>query len=130
MGTINPGRGRAMPCWLYLAACWKAALIGLEIYANPGAGHFDWLVGIVQPPVLIFSQHPGSEHGSLMRYLSQDGILNTIRTRAKGDFHWTKCLGQGHPARAAGCVGCSKGTLGGRKVSACAHDADTAHTDL
>lgn len=134
MGTINPGRGRAGACWLYLAARWKAPLIGLEIYANPGVGRFDWLVGIVQPPALIFSQHPGSEHGSLMRYLSQDWILNTIRTRAKGDFHWTKCLGLGHPALAAWCVGCSKGTRGSRKVRACARGTDTAltsaHTNL
>lgn len=116
MGTINPGRGRAVACWQYLAACWKASLIGLEIYANPGVGCFDWLVGIVQPGALIFSQHPGSEHGSLMRYLSQDRILNTIRTRAKGDFHRTKCLGLGHPTLAAGCVACTKGTLGSRKA--------------
>lgn len=109
MGTINPERGRAAAYWLYLAACCEASLIGLAIYANPSVGRFDWLVGIVQPPVLIFSQHPGSEHGSLMRSLSQERILNTIRTRARGDFHRTKCLGLGHPAPVVGCVGCSKG---------------------
>lgn len=96
----------------------------LRDLCKSGCGAFDWLVGIVQPPALIFFQHPGSEHGSLMRYLSQDGILNTIRTRAKGDFHWTKCLGLGHPALAAGCVGCPKGKQ--ESESLCRGGADTA----